>query len=161
MSTEKETDKRFQEKIKKAEKTAYRAIYVLALATTLLTYSIYDPTFSIFKNDTKNLAYNAIEGDEDKIEKGIHVRTGLVDADGLMTVVNNCTNCHSAKLVTQNRMNKERWNATIEWMQDTQGLWNLGGNQEIIVNYLVKNYPVIDKGRRENLTNIEWYELEN
>lgn len=153
--------KEFQEKIRKAEKTAYRAMFFLALASILLVFSIYDPTFSIFKKDSTQLAYSNIEEEEDKIENGIHVRTGLVDADGLMTVVNNCTNCHSAKLVTQNRMNKERWNATIKWMQETQGLWSLGDNQEIIVNYLVTNYPVLDKGRRENLTNIAWYELEN
>ena len=58
-------------------------------------------------------------------------------------------------------MSKERWNATIRWMQETQNLWDLGDNQEIIVNYLVTNYPVEDKGRRASLTNIEWYELED
>jgi hypothetical protein len=62
-----------------------------------------------------------------------------------MTVVNNCTNCHSVKLVAQNRMNAERWNASIKWMQQTQNLWNFGDNQEIIVNYLVTNYPSIAK----------------
>ena len=97
--------------------------------------------------------------DENLIENGIHVRTGLVDAEGLMEVVNNCTACHSAKIVTQNRMNAERWNATIQWMQETQKLWDLGKNQEIIVNYLVTNYPPKKKGRREVLTDIEWYEL--
>lgn len=99
------------------------------------------------------------EEDFDKIENGIHVRTGLVDAEGLMTVVNNCTNCHSAKLVTQNRMNEERWITTIRWMQETQNLWDLGPNEEIIVNYLVTNYPPEKKGRRENLKDIEWYDL--
>jgi malonyl CoA-acyl carrier protein transacylase len=99
------------------------------------------------------------EEDFDKIENGIHVRTGLVDAVGLMTVVNNCTNCHSAKLVTQNRMNKERWVSTIRWMQETQNLWDLGPNEEVIVNYLVTNYPPSKKGRRENLIDIEWYDL--
>ncbi|MCW5519618.1 monoheme cytochrome C [Aureitalea sp. L0-47] len=97
--------------------------------------------------------------DENLIENGIHVRTGLVEADGLMEVVNNCTACHSAKIVTQNRMNTERWNATIVWMQETQNLWDLGKNQEIIVNYLVTNYPPKKKGRREVLTDIDWYEL--
>lgn len=97
----------------------------------------------------------------DKIENGIHVRTGLIDAEGLMVVVSNCTSCHSAKLLTQNRMNAARWNETIKWMQETQGLWDLGGNQEIIVNYLVTNYPLKKKGRRLKLENIEWYELED
>ena len=94
-----------------------------------------------------------------EIENGIHVRTGLKEGEGLMTVVTHCTACHSAQLIIQNRMNKERWNATIRWMQETQNLWPLGENQEVIVNYLVKNYPVYSKGRRENLQNVEWYEL--
>ncbi|NNJ54771.1 MAG: monoheme cytochrome C [Bacteroidia bacterium] len=101
------------------------------------------------------------EEEYDKIENGIHVRTGLVDAEGLMTVVSNCTSCHSAKIIIQNRMTAERWNETIKWMQETQNLWDLGKNQEIIVNYLVANYPVKKKGRRMKLENIEWYELEN
>ncbi len=99
--------------------------------------------------------------DPNRIENGIHVRTGLVDDEGLMTVVAHCTACHSAQLVIQNRMNKERWNATIRWMQETQNLWDLGDNQEVIVNYLVKNYPPTEKGRRENLKDIDWYELED
>jgi len=93
------------------------------------------------------------------IENGIHVRTGLKEGEGLMAVVAHCTVCHSAQLIIQNRMNKERWNATIRWMQETQNLWELGEQQEVIVNYLVKNYPIYRKGRRENLQNIEWYEL--
>lgn len=99
--------------------------------------------------------------DFDKIENGIHLRTGLKDGEGLMEVVNNCTNCHSAQLVIQNRMNEERWQATIRWMQETQNLWDLGKNEEIIIKYLVTNYPPTKKGRRSNLQNVEWYELED
>lgn len=95
----------------------------------------------------------------DDIVEGIHMPTGLIDDEGLMTVIAHCTACHSAQLITQNRMNKERWDATIRWMQETQNLWDLGDNQEVIVNYLVKNYPVYSKGRRENLNDIEWYDL--
>ena len=104
---------------------------------------------------------NVSVGDFNTIENGIHVRTGLVAAEGLMAVVNNCTNCHSAQLVTQNRMNKERWKTTIAWMQKTQNLWDLGENEEIIINYLVTNYPPKKKGRRAALTNIEWYVLKD
>lgn len=100
------------------------------------------------------------EDDFDKIENGIHVRTGFVDAPGLMETVQNCTTCHSSQLVLQNRMNKERWTATIKWMQETQNLWDLGENEAVIVNYLATNYPPIEKGRRENLSDIEWYVLE-
>jgi hypothetical protein len=126
----------------------------MAICIGLLFLKIYDPTLSIFQPKKELLA----EVDEDIIENGIHTRTGFVDAIGLMTVVNNCTNCHSSQLVIQNRMNEERWNATIKWMQETQNLWGLGDNQKIIVDYLVKNYPPIEKGRRSRLTNINWYE---
>ena len=122
--------------------------------------------FSIFLNEyykepiQEDFTMTPVEVDEDLIENGIHVRTGFVVDEGLMTVINNCTNCHSAKLVTQNRMSKERWIATIKWMQETQNLWDLGGNEEIIVTYLAKHYAPVKKGRREGLTNIEWYDLE-
>lgn len=154
-------DKEFKDRIKKAERTAYYAIFFSLIASVSLLLVVYNPTLSIFENKNATIINNNIEDDEDKIEDGIHVRTGLKDAEGLMTVVNNCTNCHSAKLVTQNRMNTERWNATIKWMQETQNLWELGKNQEIIVNYLVTNYPPIKKGRRMILKNVDWYELEN
>ncbi len=141
-------------------------VFFLLMAVTaggviLLLY--FPDTFS-FKTEESTTDYVEIpeaEDDFDKIENGIHVRTGLVEAEGLMEVVNNCTNCHSALLVTQNRMNEERWIATIRWMQETQNLWDLGNNEQIIVNYLVTNYPPVKKGRRANLQNIEWYELED
>ena len=126
-----------------------------------IVYYMYHPEKLDFNSKSDSIVAVPIELDEDRIANGIHVRTGLIEADGLMIVVNNCTNCHSSKLVTQNRMNTEAWNTTIKWMQDTQNLWDLGGNQEIIVNYLVTNYPPIAKGRRMILTNIDWYELED
>jgi len=105
--------------------------------------------------------YAGIEIDEDKIEDGIHIKTGLKEGEGLMEVVDNCTHCHSAQLIIQNRMNEEAWAATIDWMQETQNLGNLGANEEIIINYLVTHYPVVEKGRRQNLINIDWYKLED
>jgi hypothetical protein len=138
-------------------------LFVLFLiAGGSLVYYANNPSAFNFSSDSDTMVVSPIEDiDEDRIENGIHVRTGLVDAEGLMTVVNNCTNCHSAKLVTQNRMNAESWNTTIKWMQETQNLWNLGKNQEIIVNYLVTNYPPKAKGRRMVLTDIDWYDLED
>lgn len=101
-----------------------------------------------------------ISVNQELIENGIHLRTGLVVAEGMQTVITNCTTCHSSKLIVQNRMGAEQWNATIRWMQKTQGLWELGENQKIIVDYLVENYPPLEKGRRETLTHIDWYELD-
>ena len=117
------------------------------------------PSFHEFELKSESSEVNSDELDEDRIENGIHVRTGFVNADGLMTVVNNCTSCHSSKIILQNRMDAEGWNSTIKWMQETQNLWELGGNQKVIVNYLVTNYPQQKKGRRENLSDIDWYEL--
>ena len=139
--------------------TLFFALFVIAGGG--IVYYMYNPDGLDFNSKSDTIVAVPIDEDEDRIEKGIHVRTGLVEAEGLMTVVNNCTNCHSAKLVTQNRMTAEGWNTTIKWMQETQNLWNLGGNQEIIVNYLVANYPPIAKGRRMILTDIEWYELKD
>jgi len=154
-------------KFKQQVKAIYRlmaglfGLFIVAAIGILFLLS--NPDWTRKKAPETEQEYVAIpeEDDFDKIENGVHVRTGLIEADGLMAVVNNCTNCHSAKLVTQNRMNEERWIATIRWMQETQNLWDLGGNEEIIVNYLVTNYPPKNKGRREILSDIEWYDLKN
>lgn len=96
---------------------------------------------------------------EAEIKNKVHVPTGLAEGDGLAEVINNCTNCHSAKLITQNRMSREMWLGSIRWMQETQNLWDLGKNEEVILNYLSTHYAPEEKGRREPLTNIEWYNL--
>ena len=149
----------YNKTIKKAERLAHYGLFTFALASVLLAFLVFDPSFSILKKDLETISDKTIVDDEDKIVNGIHIKTGFIDAEGLSVVINNCTNCHSAKLVTQNRMNADRWNATIKWMQETQNLWDLGDDQKIIVDYLVQNYPVIEKGRRDVLTNIEWYEI--
>ncbi|CAM3372466.1 monoheme cytochrome C [Zobellia roscoffensis] len=137
---------------------------VVALFSVAMIYFMADPTMSTFKStvpDPDIVSVPAEEDDFDKIEDGIHVRTGFVEAPGMMETVQNCTNCHSAKLVMQNRMNKERWKTTIKWMQETQNLWDLGKNEDIIIDYLVTNYPPKKKGRREVLTDVDWYELKD
>ncbi len=154
------------EKIKHGLRKIYRLFRgIFALFSVILIfiiYLVYNPDKFSPKKGLPESEYLVVpeEDDYDKIENGIHLRTGLVEAEGLTEVINNCTNCHSAKLVIQNRMNTERWIATIRWMQGTQNLWDLGNNEEIIVNYLVTNYPPKKKGRREILTDIEWYALE-
>ncbi|SHI91009.1 monoheme cytochrome C [Pseudozobellia thermophila] len=156
------------DKLKKGFQGVYRililACVVVALFSVAMVYLLGNPDLSLFqgsKPDTEVVAVGADDDDFDKVENGIHVRTGFIDAPGMMETVQNCTNCHSAKLVMQNRMNKERWKATIKWMQETQNLWDLGKNEDIIIDYLVTNYPPKKKGRREALTNIEWYELKD
>ena len=153
-----ESPKEFKKEVKNIYTTIIAMSSIIGFGMLVCFLMLISP--KLFKpSDTTSEYLNtmALE-DEDKIENGIHVRTGFVEDIGLMETVNNCTNCHSSKLVTQNRMSKERWVATIKWMQETQNLWNLGGNEAIIVNYLAKNYAPENKGRRENLSNIEWYE---
>ncbi len=137
-------------------------VFFFAIAGIIL-YLMVDPNLSAFSSKPKTtltlVEETEVKDDFDAIENGIHLRTGFIADDGLMTVVNNCTNCHSAKLVTQNRMTRENWANTIKWMQETQNLWDLGDNEDIILDYLAKNYAPEKKGRRENLTNIEWYTL--
>lgn len=102
------------------------------------------------------------EDDFDKVVNGIHVQTGLIYAEGFEIVRGTCTACHSAKLVTQNRATRDGWIQMIRWMQETQGLWDLGKNEKTIVDYLAKHYAPEEVGRRANLdiAAIEWYILE-
>ncbi|MEM8507220.1 MAG: monoheme cytochrome C [Bacteroidota bacterium] len=93
-------------------------------------------------------------------ENALYDTYGLIKDVGVTEVAQNCTQCHSAKLVTQNRLSKEGWEATIRWMQETQNLWDLGQNEEVIISYLAKNYGPDQKGRRQNLTKVKWYELQ-
>ncbi|QTN40025.1 monoheme cytochrome C [Cryomorphaceae bacterium] len=96
----------------------------------------------------------------EKIEEGIHVATGLVYDERFEIVRASCTACHSAKLITQNRMSRENWKKTIVWMQETQKLWDLGPNEDKILDYLAEYYAPKDFGRRKNLDIEEWYMLE-
>lgn len=144
--------------LSKGIRGTYRTLIVLsALILVVAIGSIY----FFADSDTDLVEIEPLNEDPERIENGVHVRTGFVEAPGMQETINNCTSCHSSQLVIQNRMNKERWASTIDWMQETQNLWDLGANEEIIINYLVKNYPVSSKGRREALTNIEWYELKD
>lgn len=145
----------------KGSRRVYRLLIVicaLALVAAAVVFYINDGRKPLNGN-TENEYTVPDDEDPNRIENGIHVRTGLVDAPGLQETVNNCTSCHSAKLVMQNRMSAERWHATIRWMQETQNLWPLGENEDIIVNYLVTNYPATNKGRRGTLADVQWYEL--
>ncbi len=151
------------EKNKQNFKSPYRLLisgFLLLVVLLAVIFYFYDKAeTTLFDTSNNEIEYVDIEEDMDKIENGIHVRTGFIEAEGMQQVINNCTNCHSAKLVTQNRMSKEGWTATIRWMQKTQNLWDLGENEGVIVDYLAKNYGPIKKGRREGLKDIEWYPL--
>jgi hypothetical protein len=64
----------------------------------------------------------------------------LVIAEGYEQVKANCTVCHSARLISQNRADREGWIRMIRWMQEKQGLWPLGDAESVIFDYLADNY---------------------
>jgi hypothetical protein len=74
--------------------------------------------------------------------------TGFVIGENYEIVRAHCTACHSAKLVTQNRMTRENWLETIRWMQKSQGLWPLGAQEQTILDYLESHYSPIAVSRR-------------
>jgi hypothetical protein len=74
--------------------------------------------------------------------------TGFVIGEHYEIVRAHCTACHSAKLVTQNRMTRDNWLATIRWMQKSQGLWSLGVQEPKILDYLEFHYSPITISRR-------------
>lgn len=136
---------------------ALKAIVVtLLLLFVIVMYIGYDYLDSKQPNKTAI----AVSDASLEITNGIHVQSGLVEGEGLELVVQNCTSCHSAKLITQNRMTETGWKSTIQWMQETQNLWDLGYNESSIIKYLAINYAPQKKGRRAKLENIEWYELD-
>lgn len=159
-----EDNHKFRQQVKAIHRLMLVLFVLMGMTAIGVFFIMYNPDAIFSSKDEPNSSYVDVSTEEeeyDKIENGIHVRTGLIEAEGLMEVVNNCTNCHSALLVTQNRMNEERWLATIQWMQETQNLWDLGKNEDIIIKYLVTNYPPAKKGRRANLENIDWYEIQD
>lgn len=75
--------------------------------------------------------------------------TGLLVAPGWELVRANCTSCHSARLITQQRGGAAHWRSIIEWMQKTQNLWPLDPDIEAaIIQYLATAYPPAPGSRR-------------
>ncbi len=78
--------------------------------------------------------------------------SGLIKAPGWKMVKQNCTVCHSAKLVTAQRGNRLTWVSMIRWMQKTQGLWEIPSKTEsTILDYLAEHYAPNTASRRANL----------
>lgn len=144
-----------------------KTLYLLCIAVFM--YLVFGDVLASFWEEPAAVAersfspsVNDILDDYDKIENGIHLQTGLVYAEGFELVRATCTACHSAKLVTQNRATREGWQQMIRWMQETQGLWELGPSERPILSYLAKHYAPEEIGRRANIdiAAVEWYILE-
>lgn len=78
--------------------------------------------------------------------------TGLIKADGWQQVRIHCGGCHSHKLVTSQRADRDTWLAMIRWMQETQNLWQFEpATEQQILDYLAANYPPQEGMRRAPL----------
>ena len=93
------------------------------------------------------------------VADSVDKQTGLLMAPGYILVKEKCMRCHSPKLITDKRATRDGWLATIRWMQQTQGLENLGKAEPEILDYLAKHYAPTYEGRRPPLKNIKWYKL--
>ena len=63
-----------------------------------------------------------------------------------------CGACHSLKLVTSQRGDRDYWLGRIRWMQATQNLWDLPPAIETeVLDYLATHYDEAEWGRRPPL----------
>ncbi|MGB3588337.1 MAG: hypothetical protein WBA23_17435 [Tunicatimonas sp.] len=109
----------------------------------------------------KPIATEPLPVTEAQIKDGKDTATGLLAGEGLNVVKSHCLACHSSALIVQNRFTREGWHKKIVWMQETQGLWDLGDSEDAVLDYLATNYaPEEFRGRRKPLADVEWYELD-
>ena len=85
-------------------------------------------------------------------EKETDKETGLIISPGFKQVKDTCTVCHSPKLITQNRADRDGWTEMIRWMQSKQGLQQLDpALEKTILDYLATNYSPTAASRRAPL----------
>ena len=83
----------------------------------------------------------------------LDARTRLVKSRDWELVREECTSCHSTKIVVQTRADRDGWLGMLRWMQETQELRRFSPDEETrILDYLVREYgPVARNGRRPRL----------
>ena len=73
-------------------------------------------------------------------DKALDEVSGFIIDEGWELTNAHCASCHSAKIVTQNRMDRSGWEDTIRLMQAEHGLWDLGPAKTVIIDYLTRHY---------------------
>ncbi|MCY3751217.1 MAG: hypothetical protein OXG54_07455 [Gammaproteobacteria bacterium] len=73
-------------------------------------------------------------------DKALDEVSGFIIDEGWELTNAHCAACHSAKIVTQNRMDRSGWEDTIRLMQAEHGLWDLGAAESVIIDYLSLHY---------------------
>ena len=62
---------------------------------------------------------------------------GLPPGVGRDLVLSTCSACHSIRLVAQQRLSREAWDETLDWMVSEQGMPRLGTrDRQLILRYL-------------------------
>ncbi|MEP0711926.1 hypothetical protein [Algoriphagus sp.] len=140
-------------------------IGIVVLLAGLVVLLVFQPEISAFLNSDTSVEASTLPTEESadsivQLIDGKDADSGLIASEGYEIVKGNCTACHSSALILQSGFSREVWHEKIVWMQETQGLWDLGENESLILDYLAENYgPKESYGRRKPLTGIDWYEL--
>ena len=85
-------------------------------------------------------------------EPALDPATGLRMTGDWELIRANCSQCHSTRLIANQRGTAQQWLAMIRWMQEKQNLWQFEPSvEERIINYLAENYPPSASQRRATL----------
>jgi hypothetical protein len=141
-------------------KTIKSSLQILIAGILALFVLIFTLFLTIYFPSEQHPTNTSIASSETLINTEELEQSVLADDPNIEIIEANCTACHSAKLIVQNRATREGWKTMIVWMQKNQKLWDLGKNEDLILDYLAKNYAPEEKGRRLNLKEIEWYLLD-
>lgn len=95
------------------------------------------------------------------VQAGVDDTSELTQKPGYQLVQQICTQCHSAKLIVQNRNARQGWLEIIQTMQSQHGLAKLKPEtQQQIIDYLSQYYAPVFTGRRAPLIVEHWSEPE-
>ncbi|MGL4614012.1 MAG: cytochrome C [Shewanella sp.] len=77
---------------------------------------------------------------ETKTQYSVDPVSGLIMAPGWEIVNYQCNACHTSLIIPQTSADKASWRKTIQWMVDSQGLWDLSDTWEPVLDYLSTYY---------------------
>lgn len=67
---------------------------------------------------------------------------GLPEGEGRETVFYTCTACHSTGIIRQQGMSRDRWDKTLVWMIEKQGMPALEmEDRDVVLDYLAQHFP--------------------
>jgi mono/diheme cytochrome c family protein len=79
----------------------------------------------------------------------------LAPGEGRDLVQSACTGCHTAEIILASRMTRKNWDATLTWMEETQGLTRLEPSlRKAILDYLEETQGL--EGAEEGETSSPW-----